>query len=78
MHAPNLAGLYGRPVPLSDGSTVIADERYLRDSILLPRKEVAAGYAPIMPSFTGQISEQDIFDLIAYIRSLAEATERPR
>jgi cytochrome c oxidase subunit 2 len=78
VHAPNLAGLYGRPVPLSDGSTVIADERYLRDSILLPRKEVAAGYAPIMPSFTGQISEQDIFDLIAYIRSLAEATERPR
>ena len=78
VHAPDLAGLYGRPVPLSDGSTVVADERYLRDSILLPRKEIAAGYSPIMPSFTGQIGEQDVFDLIAYIRSLAETTERPR
>ena len=78
VHAPDLAGLYGRPVPLADGSTVIADERYLRDSILLPRKEVAAGYAPIMPSFAGQIGEPDLFDLIAYIRSLADASERPR
>jgi len=78
VHAPDLAGLYGRPVPLADGSTVIADERYLRDSILLPRKDVAAGYAPIMPSFAGQIGEPDLFDLIAYIRSLADASERPR
>jgi cytochrome c oxidase subunit 2 len=78
VHAPNLAGIYGRPVPLSDGSTAVADERYLRDSILLPRKQVAAGYEPIMPSFTGQIGEADLFDLIAYIRSLANETERPR
>jgi cytochrome c oxidase subunit 2 len=78
VHAPNLAGIYGRPVPLSDGSTAVADEAYLRDSILLPRKQVAAGYEPIMPSFTGQIGENDLFDLIAYIRSLANTTERPR
>ncbi|HSC22473.1 MAG TPA: cytochrome c oxidase subunit II [Casimicrobiaceae bacterium] len=78
VHAPNLAGLYGRPVPLSDGTTVVADERYVRDSILLPRREVAAGYAPIMPSFAGQISEDDILDLIAYIKSLADTSERPR
>ena len=57
VHAPNLAGLFGRPVPLADGTTVIADERYVRDSILLPKKEVAAGYAPIMPSFAGQIAK---------------------
>jgi cytochrome c oxidase subunit 2 len=78
VHAPNLAGIYGRPVPLSDGSTAVADERYLRDSILLPRKQVAAGYEAIMPSFAGQIGEADLFDLIAYIRSLANETERPR
>ena len=78
VHAPNLAGVYGRPVPLSDGTTVVADERYIRDSILLPRKEVAAGYAPIMPSFTGQIGEDDILDLIAYIKSLASTKERPK
>ena len=78
VHAPDLAGLYGKPVPLADGTTVIADDRYIRDSVLLPRKEIAAGYAPIMPTFAGQIDEQDILDLIAYIRSLASARERPR
>jgi cytochrome c oxidase subunit 2 len=78
VHAPNLAGLFGKPVPLSDGSTVIADERYVRDSILVPAKEVAAGYAPIMPSFAGQIDDDQILDLIAYIKSLADAKERPK
>ena len=78
VHAPNLAGLFGRPVPLADGTTVVADERYVRDSILLPQKEVTAGYAPIMPSFAGQIGEDDILDLIAYIKSLAPTKERPR
>jgi cytochrome c oxidase subunit 2 len=73
IHAPDLAGLYGRPVPLANGTTVIADERYLRDSILLPQREVAAGYAPVMPSFTGRISDEEVFDLIAYIRSLRTA-----
>ncbi|MDQ6621358.1 MAG: cytochrome c oxidase subunit II [Pseudomonadota bacterium] len=71
VHAPSLDGLYGRPVPLADGRVVTADERYLRDSILLPQKEVAAGYEPIMPSFAGQIDEDDLLDLIAYIKSLA-------
>ena len=78
VHAPNLAGLFGRPVPLSDGTTVVADERYIRDSILLPAREVAAGYAPIMPSFAGRIGEDDILDLIAYVKSLADTKERPR
>ena len=78
VHAPNLAGLFGKPVPLSNGTTVVADERYVRDSILLPEREVAAGYAPIMPSFAGQISEDDIIDLIAYIKSLADTKERPK
>jgi cytochrome c oxidase subunit 2 len=78
VHAPDLAGLFGRPVPLSDGRTVIADERYIHDSILLPRQEIAAGYPPIMPSFAGQIGEDDILALIEYIKSLAQQKERPR
>lgn len=72
VRAPSLAGLYGRPVPLQGGGTVRADEAYLRDSILLPRKHVVAGFAPIMPSFQGQVGEEAIIELIAYIKSLAD------
>lgn len=71
VHAPELAGVYGRPVQLADGGTVVADHDYIRDSILLPRKHVAAGYQPVMPSFQGQISEGEILKIIAYIQSLA-------
>jgi len=78
VHAPSLAGLYGKPVPLADGTIVIADERYLRDSVLLPAKEIAAGYEPIMPSFAGRISEDEILALIAYIKELAGTTEERR
>ncbi len=68
--APKLAGIYGRQVPLADGTTVIADEAYIRDSILLPDKQIVAGYQPIMPSYAGQMSEGDLQKIIAYIRSL--------
>ncbi|MCQ8783990.1 cytochrome c oxidase subunit II [Mangrovibrevibacter kandeliae] len=71
VHAPNLAGLWGRTIPLADGSSVEVDERYVRDSILQPRREIAAGYEPIMPSFQGVASEADLTRLVAYIRSLA-------
>lgn len=70
VHAPDLAGLYGRPVQLSDGSSVIADEAYIRDSILLPQKQVVIGFEPIMPSFAGQIEEEDILKIIEFIKSL--------
>jgi cytochrome c oxidase subunit II len=76
VHAPRLEGLYGRPVPLSNGRFAIADERYLRDSILDPAAQVAAGYPPIMPSFAGMVSEEQILDLIAYIESLADREVR--
>jgi cytochrome c oxidase subunit II len=75
VRAPPLAGLYGAAVPLSSGKVVIADERYLHDAIVLPDQQVVAGYAPIMPSFAGQLGEEDILKLIAYIKSLAP--ERP-
>lgn len=68
--APSLAGLFGRAVPLAGGGTVIADEAYLHDSIVQPQKHVVAGFDPIMPSFSGQISEGEILQIIAYIKSL--------
>ena len=72
VRAPPLEDLYGKPVPLQDGTVTVADERYIRDSILLPRAEVAAGYEPVMPSFAGKIGEDDLIRLVAYIKSLTE------
>jgi cytochrome c oxidase subunit II len=71
VHAPDLAGIYGQSVHLADGRTVVADERYLRDCILLPAGQVVAGYPPLMPSFSGQLSEEELLALIAYIKSIA-------
>jgi len=71
VHAPALEGVYGRPVHLADGATVMADERYLHDSITLPNGQVVAGYAPVMPSFAGQLSEEDLLAIIAYLKSIS-------
>jgi cytochrome c oxidase subunit II len=68
---PNLAGLYGKPVLLDDGRTVTADENYIRESILNPGVKVVAGFRPIMPTFQGQISEESLMALVAYVKSLA-------
>lgn len=83
VHAPELAGLYGQAVHLADGRTVIADERYLRDCILTPARQVVAGYPPVMPSFSGQLTEEELLALIAYIKSASNPTsitpvEEPR
>jgi len=69
VHAPDLDGIWHRVVHLQDGRTLVADEAYIRDSILLPKRDVVAGYAPIMPSFAGQVSEAEILDIIAYLKS---------
>lgn len=76
VHAPDLDDLYGTQVHLADGSTVIADERYLHDSIMLPGTQVVAGFEPIMPSFKGQISESDMLALIAYLKSTSTTTRQ--
>ncbi|HJU71470.1 MAG TPA: cytochrome c oxidase subunit II [Paucimonas sp.] len=69
VHAPDLTGLLGRTVHLQDGRSLVVDENYIRDSVLLPKKDVVAGYAPIMPTFAGQIGEEDLMAIIAYLRS---------
>ncbi len=71
--APTLAGLYGRPVQLDNGKTVVADENYIRESILNPPAKLVANYPARMPSFRGQLSEEQLIDLVAYIKSLGAA-----
>lgn len=74
VHAPDLNGVFGRRVQLAGGRTVTADEAYLRDSILLPQKDVVAGFSPVMPSFQGTMSDDDMVKLIAYLKSLSAET----
>ena len=62
-------------MPLSDGTVVTADDRYLHDSIVQPQSQIVVGYDAVMPSFAGQIGEEDLLKLVAYIKSLAP--ERP-
>jgi cytochrome c oxidase subunit 2 len=68
--APSLNGVYQAKVLLADGSTVTADDSYIRESILAPAAKIVAGYQPLMPTFQGQLSEEDISSLTAYIKSL--------
>ena len=67
---PVLEGLFGKQVQLQDGRTVTVDEDYVRESILDPNAKVAAGYEPIMPNFTGLLSEEQLAQIIAYIKSI--------
>ncbi len=72
VHAPSLRNLFGRAIPLQDGRTVTVDAAYIRDSILLPERDVAAGYEPIMPNFSGLLEDGEVEALVAYIRTLSE------
>ena len=65
---PSLAGLFGKQVQLNNGTTVVADETYVRESILAPQAKIVAGYQPIMPTFKGLVSEEQLLQLIAYIK----------
>jgi len=67
---PVLEGLFGKRVALRDGRSVLADESYLRESILAPESQVVAGFEPIMPNFRGLLSEEQVLKLVVYIKSL--------
>ncbi|MBV8847822.1 MAG: cytochrome c oxidase subunit II [Bryobacterales bacterium] len=70
---PDLRGLYGREVQITDGPTVIADDSYIRESILKPKAKIVLGFADIMPTFEGQISDDQLVALLAYIKALGPA-----
>src|SRR5450631_49456 len=67
---PNLAGVYGSKLTLTNGSEVLVNDAYLRDAILNPSQHITAGYAPIMPTYQGQVSEDGLIDLVEYIKGL--------
>jgi cytochrome c oxidase subunit 2 len=69
-HGPNLANVYGSHLQLKNGSFVTADDAFLRDTILNPTMHEVAGFAPIMPTYQGQVSEEGLIDLVEYIRRL--------
>ncbi len=71
---PALKGLYGKKVKLLDGRTVVATEDYLRESIMNPGAKIVEGYQPIMPSFQGLVTEEQVMHLVAYIKSLGVHT----
>jgi cytochrome c oxidase subunit 2 len=73
---PQLGGLYGTEVLLTSGQRVLFDESYIRESILDPNANVAAGYPPVMPTFRGQISEEQIIQIMIYIKSLTPEQSR--
>jgi cytochrome c oxidase subunit 2 len=67
---PSLAGVYGSRLTLTDGRQILVDDAYLRNSILNPSEHVTAGFAPIMPTYQGQISEDGLIDLVEFIKNM--------
>ena len=76
--APSLNGVFGANVLLADGSTVVANEAYIRESILQPNAKIVAGYLPVMPTFQGLVTEEQILNLTAYIKSLQSQPVPPK
>jgi cytochrome c oxidase subunit 2 len=74
---PVLEGLFGKTVSLQGGQRVVADEAYIRESILTPSAKIAAGYQPIMPTFQGLVTEEQLLELIEYVKSLQTQPEVP-
>jgi cytochrome c oxidase subunit 2 len=70
---PSLLGVFGSQVQLTDGRTITADENYLRESIMNSQAKIVKGYQPLMPAFQGMVSEENLMQLIAYIRTLKPA-----
>jgi cytochrome c oxidase subunit 2 len=73
---PNLQGVFGNPVALADGRTLVADENYIRECILDPGAKRVKGFQPIMPTFQGLVSEEQVNALVAYVKSLS-STKAP-
>jgi cytochrome c oxidase subunit II len=74
---PVLAGVFGSSVQLMDGRKIVADENYLRESIMNPQAKIVLGYQPIMPTFQGTVSEEKLLQLSAYIKTLKAPAAAP-
>jgi cytochrome c oxidase subunit 2 len=69
-----LEGIYGKDVTLVGGTKVLANDEYIRNSILNPSSQIVEGFQPIMPTFKGQVTEEQLVSLVAYIKSLSGIT----
>jgi cytochrome c oxidase subunit II len=74
---PALADLFGKQVSLENGRTIKADEGYIRESIVNPQAKLVAGFGPIMPTFQGQVTEDQLIQIMAFIKSLQIQTPQP-
>jgi cytochrome c oxidase subunit 2 len=74
---PSFKDLFGSQHALSTGENQVVDENYVRESILAPKAKVVAGYQPVMPSYKGQLSDDDIASIIAYLKSISESAPTP-
>jgi cytochrome c oxidase subunit 2 len=74
---PALGGVFGRQVFLNNGQTIKADEAYIRESIVNPQAKLDNGFGPIMPTFQGQISEEQLVQILAFIKSLPAQAAQP-
>jgi len=72
---PKLEGIYGKSQDLEGGTSVVANDDYIRESILSPMAKIVKGFKPVMPSFQGQVSEEQLQQLIAYIKSIGPPEE---
>ncbi|HEY7499963.1 MAG TPA: cytochrome c oxidase subunit II [Vicinamibacterales bacterium] len=69
---PALAGIYGKSIQLQGGGSATVDDAYIRESIVNPQAKIVAGFQPIMPTFQGLVSEEQLLQLIAYVRSVGQ------
>jgi len=72
---PSLAGVYGSKVELANGTSVVVDDGYIRESILTPQMKLVSGFQPVMPTFQGLVNEEGVMSLIEYIKSLPPAAK---
>ena len=78
--APTLHAIYGRQRTMADGGKVVADNDYLRESVLMPYAKVVKGYRDTMPEYKNQFTEEEVLQLIAYMKSLGtlQAPAKPK
>ena len=74
---PNLQGVYGRPVRLNDGRVIVADDAYIRESILDPNAKIVSGFDAVMPTFQGTVGEDDLIQLMEYLKHLSPQDAEP-
>jgi cytochrome c oxidase subunit II len=73
---PTLGNIYGKQEQLENGETVLVDEAYIRESLIDPKAKIVRGFPPVMPPFRGQLTEEQILAIIAYIKSLSPASSQ--